>query len=884
VKKKLTLMVFAAALISCAGCAFLTNFHYRAMKKYEKDPALAVYSGEIRVHGLSKGAHVYRDRYAVPHILAEEEQDLFFAVGYVQAQDRLWEMMFFRAVSQGRLAELMGDLEAPGVKMAGLPLSTVGIDEHQRIMGMRYLGEVGEAMLRETSPEVYSQLEAYCRGVNTFIDTHTEWEDLPVEFRILKVKPSHWRVADVVSFSKFIGSLLCSNMQIELPRYAAIKKYGPEKGWRLFPVYGAPKGPSIVPPDMLHNALSEPRDIPPGGRPSEREIGYDLPLDASAASALYLADAAVRRAFGADGSMGSNNWVVSGKLTDSGNAMLANDPHLQHVQPSLFYLMHIKGAGYDCAGVTFPGNPYLVLGHTRKFAWGATTSRADVQDLYVETTDPAHPGRYLYQGEWLPFMTREEIIKVRAGSKMYERRIEVRHTVHGPVINDFADLPEDAPPVTLRWTAWDMSRDLQAFEMAVSSRSAEEFMQKYKSMQEPFRFINITLALERLNRAESLDDFLEAMEKLDLPNQNWVAADRDGRIAYLPGGLVPLRKNGIGVLPAPGESGEFDWAGFIPLDELPRAIDPERGYMVTANNQVVDPRYYPRLFSTHYAEPWRAWRIEELIEELAPLDREDMVRIQNDIVVKRAEWQVPMILQAVERKGGDERARAAAAELEAWDFVADLDTGAAVIFFEFLRSLFDNVMEDEVDKQDLAALRIEGYPTMVVDLALEEGESDLFDDKRTAGVEDRDDMIVRSLSDAMKRVEKKWGEDANERKWGDIHVIKWFHVLGMGKGRAMSVGPFPHLGADHTVRNAKAAYFGSRPYKSMTGPCFKHVIDMGDPDNALMVIDGSQSGQWLSPHYDDMHPLFVEGKYIKVDMDPDRVMSNAHYHLALRPE
>ncbi|OGP58117.1 MAG: hypothetical protein A2V67_05530 [Deltaproteobacteria bacterium RBG_13_61_14] len=884
-KKAVLVLALALTGLLLVGCAILKNFHYDQVEKYAAHPSLAPYQGRLRVPGLQGEVVIYRDQYGVPHIFSDNEHDLFFAVGYVQAQDRLWEMILFRAIAEGRTAELFGNLGVPGMELSGFPLSTLGLDQHQRVLGLKYLGEIGEALLQETQPELFRKLQAYCDGVNALIASHPSWEDLPVEFRILQVKPEPWRVADMISFGRFIGTMLCSNLAIELPRYAALKKYGPEKAWQLYPLFQA-LGPIIVPTEMLKNKLAAPRDLPAGGKPSDQELGDQLPLSAQAATRLALAEAAFRSVLQINPSLGSNNWVVSGRLTESGAPMLANDPHLQHLQPSLFYLMHIQGAGYDSYGATFPGNPFIVLGHTRRLAWGATTSRADVQDLFIETADPKRPGQYRDRGEWRPFNVRREVIRVRSGQKMKEKVIEVRQSRHGPIINDAVKgLPEGTPAAALRWTGWDFSRDPRAFALAISSSTPEEFIRAFRKMPDRFEVLNILLALERLNRGQNLDDFIAAMDLVDLPNQNWVAADADGRIAYLPGGLVPVRGKGIGALPAPGESGEFDWTGFIPLLNLPHAIDPERGWMVTANNQVVDSRWYPYVFSTHYGEPWRAWRIEELIAELAPLDLEDMKRIQNDIQVRRAKWMVPLVLQAVETKNPtDRRVLAAVEELRHWDFEADLDSTATVIFFEFTKALFRLAVEAEVDKEDLAALRIEGYPEMLLDKWIAEGGSPFFDDRRSPqAVADMGELMVKALGEALAAVEKKWGRAPQAREWGKLHPIKWFHPLGVGRGKVLSVGPYPHLGAEQTVRNAKGAGFGRVPYKALTGPCLRHLMDLSEPDQALIVIDGSESGQWLSPHYDDLHPLFVNSQYLTAEMNPERVSASAKYRLVLTP-
>jgi penicillin amidase len=452
--------------------------------RYEKAPALPQVEGTLSVAGLEGPVDVYRDDYGVPHLFTENEHDLFFAIGYVQAQDRLWSMVLMRAISEGRLAELFGDLGVPGgMELQGFVLSTTGMDRRQRVMGMKWLGEVGEALLREADPQVHCQLQAYCDGINAFLDTHREWEQLPIEFQVLNVKPEPFHIADLMSLNLFLGQMLAGNMDAELLRYGLFRKYGEDLGRELAPLHYAP-GPTIVPADILPNRLGQARSLPPGGRPSTQELGYSLhdldpQLTADSALDLLLAETAIKSVLYIEYPFASNNWIIGPKLTATGTAMLANDPHLTHIQPSLVYLMHIKGAGYDCYGATFPGNPYLVLGHTRKLAWGETTTAADVQDLFVETTDRGHPDMYKYKGEWRPFTVREEVIRIKVPGGFLARKIRIRQTIHGPVMNDvLPGLPRDTPPLALRWVAWDFNRDVKQFEKLVTSASLEEFLSK----------------------------------------------------------------------------------------------------------------------------------------------------------------------------------------------------------------------------------------------------------------------------------------------------------------------------------------------------------------------------------------------------------------------
>jgi len=872
-KRPFTWIMVTVIALGVAGCL-------GAIRSYRKDPPLAKYDGRLRVPGLRGEVNVYRDGFGVPHIFSEDEHDLFFAAGYVQAQDRLWEMVLLRATAQGRLSEILGDMNIPGMGMR-----TITLDKRQRIMGMKWLGEAGEPLLEEVNPEVYAQIDAYCQGVNAFISGHKQWKDLPVEFQVLRVRPEPFRPADIISFGRFIGSMLCGNMDEELLRYSLIKKYGEDTGWEFAPLHIA-HGPTIVPPQLLHNKLDHPRDLPPGGRPAREEVGYSLPLTARQATELMLAETAIKKAIYQRYPMASNNWVVSPKLTESGNAMLCNDPHLSHNEPSLFYMMRLKGAGFDSYGVTFPGNPYIVLGHTRKLSWGATTSIADVQDLFVETTDRDHEGMYKYRGEWVPFTVREEVIRVRVGSGFIKKKIKIKQSVHGPIINEIAgELAEDMPPIALRWTGWDFDRNQAVFKALVGSRTVEEFMERFKKIpKDELGVMNIAMMYNVLMKGDSIKDFVKAMDLIVLPNQSWVAADADGHIAYLPGGLVPLRNKGIGVTPAPGESGEFDWTGFIPTMELPHAIDPDRGYMATANNEVVDAEWYPYIFGTNYGEGWRAARIEQLIKELAPLSMQDMRKIQNDVFMKQAEWEVPIILSAVEEKGAaDPMAKRASLELKQWDYLADLDATAPIIFFTFTKKLRPAVMKDEFPEDEYEKYFDGGHVDVVINKWLDEGGSEYFDDKRTPEIEDMNDIIVRTLAESMREVIERYGDDPREWEWGKHHTIKWVHYLGFGPLKDLSVGPFPHLGARHTVRNAGHSGGPDNPWRTGGGPVLRHIMDMGKPDQALMVIDGSQSGQWLSPHYRDMHKLWLNSEYVTAVMDPQEARQNASYHLVLEP-
>jgi len=851
--------------------------------QYKKNPRLPQREGVLKIPQLQGRVEVYFDQYGVPQIFAENEHDLFFAIGWLQAQDRLFEMVLLRAMAEGRLTELLGDLPI-SLSLAGTSFKPIEYDIHQRVWGLKYLGEVGEALGKKYSPEVIAQVQAYVDGVNAYIKANKN--SLPVELQVLNYAPEEFRVADMLSFGLFIGTMLAANYYEELFRYVVLNQYGWDMVWKLAPIQKE-LGPTIVPKDLLKNRLNEPAKNLLEGTPQPEDYKE---VNAQVALALLDLEKQIRDAAGFTVPIASNNWAVSGKLTKDGSPILCNDPHLSHMEPSLFYLMRVKGAGFDAFGAAFPGTPYIVLGHTRTLAWAATTTRADVQDVYIEKLNPQNPNQYLYKGEWRDFVEREEEIKIRMGfSDKYKiKKIKVRQSIHGPILNEtLGEIGKNAPPFALRWTGWDIGKDLRAFNALVESKSIDEFMTKFEKLnaEKPIQIMNIAVMYNILMKGRSIKDFEKALDSIVVPNQSWLAADADGHIEYLPAGLVPVRSKGRGLMPAPGWTGEYEWTGFIPLFELPYIKDPERGYIATANNRVVDMQWYPYTFGSNYGYGWRAARIEELLQKNQPLDIEKMIKIQNDIYSKEGEMFAPMIVKAVEKKGvNDSAVKQALSYLKNWDFETKTDSIGATIYYTTMWFFYENVLKDEFPEDFYKVFLGNRLFTVILQSWIAEGKSEFFDDKTTKEkVEDLDDIFVKSLSDALLWLEKKYGKDITQWQWGKLHTITFAHPLGLGPFKAFNIGPLPHPGADQTVRNASFYHNAENPFTTAEGPVLRHIMDMGKPDQALMVIDGSESGNYLDTHYKDLHPLWYEGKYITAVMDEDKVKKSAKSKLILEP-
>ncbi len=535
---------------------------------------------------LDSPVDVYRDSNGIPHIYAQSTHDLFAAQGYVHAQDRFWQMDFQRAVGHGRLAQIFGD-------------SQIETDQFLRTLGWSRTADEEFAAM---SPEAQAVLTAYADGVNAYMEERTSIR-LSLEYSVLKLtngsyKPVPWEPADSLVWAKAMAWDLRSNMDVEIARAIISNKVGADRVDDLFPVYPDDR-PVIVPGDGGTTASTE--------LPAVLAETNDLLV--TVADRLDILDGLLGIS-GAD--IGSNNWVVSGDLTDTGKPILANDPHLGIQMPSIWYEvgLHCAPVGPDCdlevAGFSLLGVPAVVLGHNDRIAWGVTNLAADVQDLYIEKLNPDNLNQYEVNGQWVDMDVYTETLIIAGGKKT---DVEVRVTRHGPIISDtYGDLEDfdetsgmalpDDYAIALRWTAL-----------------------------EPTRMVE---AIFGINTADNWNDFRAALSNWDVPSQNFIYADVDGNIGYQMPGRIPIRAEGDGRIPVPGWTNQYEWTGFIPFEELPSLYNPPEGFIVTANNAVVDDSY-----PYHLAREWsygtRAQRITDLIEEAdGPITVAVMEEMQRD--------------------------------------------------------------------------------------------------------------------------------------------------------------------------------------------------------------------------------------------------------------
>ncbi|HSJ55799.1 MAG TPA: penicillin acylase family protein, partial [Anaerolineae bacterium] len=535
--------------------------------------------GRLKLPGLHGPVEVIRDRWGVPHIYAGDDHDLFFAQGFVHAQDRMWQMEFQRRLAAGRLSEVIG-------------AQTVEIDRYFRVLQLRRAAEADVAAL---SDDARQAVEAYTEGVNAYLAAHKG--RCSVEFTLLRFEPEPWRPVDCLSWLKVMAWNMGCNWSSEIVRARLADVLGADLAADLEPSY-----PSSSPSIAGGSGLPAGTPPPPNGwgTPALREAlaraaGLLAPLspppppegtEAMRPGAVVTAPVA-----SGPSTANSNQWAVAGGRTATGRPLLANDTHLLLQLPTAWYQAHLHGGRYHVAGATLPGMPGVAVGHNEQCTWGITIAWHDAQDLYVERFHPDDPRRYEYRGQWRQAAVHREEIRVKGRAEPVVQEVVVTH--HGPIVSSLVGEPV---PLALRWVAHDPC--------------------------------DIVGAVLKLNRARTWDEFRAATECWAAPSLNFVYADVAGNIGFLQAGRVPVRK-GDGLAPVPGWTGEYEWGHELTLDELPHALNPESGWLATANHLVVDDTY-PFYLSSDLENPARARRIVDLIEGTPRLTVDDCARFQLD--------------------------------------------------------------------------------------------------------------------------------------------------------------------------------------------------------------------------------------------------------------
>ncbi|MGB9198905.1 MAG: penicillin acylase family protein [Terriglobales bacterium] len=811
--------------------------------------------GAIAVPGISSQVRVVRDEQGVPTIEAATLEDLFFAQGYVTAQDRLWQMDIMRRAAAGELSEVVGE-------------ATLKIDRQQRILGLR---SVAKAAAKKVEGRDRAYLEAYARGVNAFIDSHPDL--MPMEFRLLCASSNalyllHCPAAEAARYrirpwSITDSFLIGANMVQELNHYGyaraltrenILAKIGPEltsdlylnSSWRDRPPtdFSGMDEQSTASGDADDDDDDD-DDVDPEGAPTNitsiEPLFYPAQLSPS-----DLSEAETFRP-------GSNDWVVSGQHTVTGKPLLSNDMHLDHQMPNLWFEAHLKSGKFDVAGVTLPGVPFVIVGHNSRIGWGFTNVGPTVEDDFIEEFNDQ--GEYKTPAGWANPEHRQEVIHVKGKSDV---TLDVVTTRHGPIITDL--IPGETRRIALRWTLYD----------------------------------GIGLPFFDVNSADNWDSFRAAFSKLAAPGQNVVYADVDGNIGYQATGHVPIRASGDGSLPVSGSDDAHEWKGYIPYDDMPHTYDPPNGIIATANGRIA-PDGYKYSISTEWEAPWRTDRIYRVLESGKRFSPADMLALQMDVSSTYDRLIADKFVYALDHAPRlSDRAKRAADILRDWDGRMSADSPAPTIETKARLELVRMLLEPKLGKAagDSSKGAATGAPPGPADVK-ETGELTWKSYRwgmSTVWLEnvlnkqpprwlppdysDYTALLTAAMESALSQ--KDVPADLNRWKWGENYPVEIDHpVLSQLPllGRFTGPGRHPLSGDNYTVK-AVGRHFG---------PSERATWNFANFDESTLNLVTGESGVFPSSYYLDQWKAWFGGSTFTLPFSDKAVARHRAHEVTLSP-
>lgn len=813
------LAAFAAVAVLAAASVAVTGLQ----TELRAAPAGAS-TTSLTIPGLQQPVEILRDRWGISHIYAQNEADLFFAQGWSAARDRLFQLEVWRRQATGTVAEILGPRE---------------IDRDVGTRLFRFRGDM-ERELRHYHPRGVEIVNAFVRGINAYIDeANRNPASLPLEFRLLGITPQHWTREVVIS--RHQG--LLGNIGQELSTGRAVAALGPDRVKR-FNSFG-PRDPDLRLDPMIDSALLaadilapydafraglrfRPEDIVPAMR---RTSGALELLERSVATPPGLSDPE----HGLE--IGSNNWVVSARLSQSGYPIMANDPHRGQAAPSLRYWAHLVAPGWDVIGGGEPSLPGISIGHNEHGAWGLTIFSTDGEDLYVYETNPANPNQYRYRGRWEDMTIRRERIDVEGQAPV---TAELRYTRHGPVVHQ------------------DSTRH-RAF--AVRAAWMEIGGAPY-------------LASLRMNQAKTWEEFREACEYSHIPGENMLWADTSGTIGWQTVGIAPIRRTWSGLVPVPGD-GRYEWDGYLPIREKPHVVNPPQGFFATANNDLI-PRDYPHMdaIGFSWSAPYRWARISEVLASGRRHSMPDMMRLQTDELSIPARQIVPFLegLTAPAERVENVRRR-----LLAWDYVLDAESVEAGIYVEWEDRIRRAMWERVTRPTDRQYIRSIGLTQAIDWLAAPPGE--LGPNPLAA----RDSILIATLAASVEALTRRFGADIDRWRYGrpDYKHALLRHPLSAAVNddvrRQLEVGPLPRGGYANTVNSTGGGD------NQTSGASFRIIVDVGDWETAVGTNTPGQSGDPASPFYRNLFEMWAENRFFPVAYERDRVEAVTADRVVLQP-
>jgi penicillin amidase len=808
-------------------------------------PSEGVKKESLMIKGLSQPVEIIKDKWGISHIYAQSEDDLFFAQGFNVARDRLFQLEIWRRQATGTMAEIQGSKALK--RDIGSRLLKARVDMKQELNHYHPRGE-------EIIP-------SFIRGINAYIDITSKNPDLlPLEFHLLGLKPGHWTPEVVVS--RHNG--LFRNAGYEIAFAQAVNILGAQKLKKLLNLH--PGDPSLKPDEGIDLGLisdnilelyyasrarvrSEPEDIIDPSYRTKQTPSSPLGLTPFLAgygekNTFYACQKLLHPFFVPpflvtqlhhEMNLGSNNWVVRGKLTSTGHPMMANDPHRSQQIPSLRYWVHLVAPGWNVIGGGEPSLPGVSIGHNEYGAWGLTIFSADQEDLYIYEINPTDHDQYRYRGNWEKMKVIKEKIRIKDEIPV---TVDLRFTRHGPVLYEDKN-QHKAYALRASW-----------LEIGAA----------------PY------LASLRMDQARNWEEFRDACSFSMTPSENMVWADVENNIGWQAVGITPLRKNWNGLLPVPGD-GRYEWEDYIPIKELPHTFNPEEGYFATANQDNIPPGY-PHYVGFLWADPYRFFRIQESLSSGRKLTMTDMMKLQQDVLSIPARTLVPLL------KGlhsTDAMTQKALKLLLSWDYVMNADSVEAAIYMSWERRLSRNVWELYIPERARKVFPRRSLKKMIGFLKAPDSHFGLNPDAA------RDSLLIKSLEEGVSELVKRLGSDTSKWQYGQekFHHIKITHLLSNAikpeLRTKLDIGPLPRGGNSNTANST------SNGYNQTSGASFRIIADLENWDNSVGTNSPGQSGDPNSPHYADLFEMWAAGKYFPVFFSRSKIESAAERVTLLKP-
>jgi len=773
--------------------------------------------GMMRLAGLQQEVLVVRDAEAIPHIQAATHEDAARALGFVHAQDRLWQMQVLRMAGQGRLSEMFGK-------------ATVETDIFLRTLDMASPARKAFEILK---PETKAVMIAYAQGVNAFVGRKTKMfhPKLPPEFLVLGVTPEPWEPWQSGLILKVMALTLGKNMGTEIQRLAlAARGFSPKKTQELIPY-----GPRDNPPDLpdLRGMYGIGENIKTKAR-----VGGANGIEKSAGLAFDI------------GVSASNNWVISGSRTKSGKPILANDPHLGLTAPAIFYLAHLSfkedGREINIIGGTLPGTPLVLAGRNDEIAWGLTTTNLDAQDLFVERLDPEDPDQYLTPHGYKKFETDEVVIKVSGGADV---KLIRRKTRHGPVLpGEYKNLKKILPlghVAALSWVALDPN--------------------------------DTTLdAVTAMAKARTVSQFISAMKGTVSPMQSIVVGDVEGNIGMIAPGRAPIRDpdNEIaGRAPSPGWMAKYDWKGFLPFEQLPQQQNPQSGAIATANANFLPPSYKQHI-TFDWGEHFRQARVEQRIVNANNVhDIAHTLDVISDIVspamLKLRDAAIDLVPNGVSFD------RAMMDALKNWDGKMDKASPEPLLMISWFKHLHKGMFADELD--DIYDLFERGKATPLINLLEKPRSHDWCEDQTTPQSESCSDLAILSLKSAVAELKEKFGSNWEKWRWGAAHKAYGEHrpFAKVGPLAAFFNIEVESSGGPYTLRRGQTDFGKEDPYLSRHASVYRAIYDFADLEKSMFIQSTGQSGHFRSDYYRNFAERWADMKFVPMVTKPENYEKQA---------